>query len=279
MEDLLMQAGLTARILLIDLALSPKHDVYQKQLLSTIREWIFAGCVAGVLLAPPCETWSAARALDPGDDAAPRPLRNREDLLGMAGLRPTELDQLAIANYLLYVALIIFLTALCTGTATIMEHPREPRPASYPSIWRLPWVEHFYDHPAVARHMIYQAAFGARFAKPTHLLTAHLPHFRMVMRLHSKPIDWQSLEGLRGKTEGGEWKTAWGKAYPSDMNRALADAHLEAMRTRTAATEISESVRQATDAAFNELYAGHVSYAAQSMQPDYHRLTRLETLD
>lgn len=58
---------------------------------------------------------------------------------------------------------------------------------------------HFRQHRDVKRHMIYQASFGDRFAKPTRLLTAHMPRFEMILAPHSKPFPWNELEEFRGK--------------------------------------------------------------------------------
>lgn len=66
-------------ILLVDLALSPEHDVTNPTLMHKFVNWLVSGKVAGLMLAPPCETWSEARfqqTLTPGD---PRPVRSDTD--------------------------------------------------------------------------------------------------------------------------------------------------------------------------------------------------------
>eukprot|EP00438_Fugacium_kawagutii_P007657 Skav232205 [mRNA] locus=scaffold2626:124620:126008:+ [translate_table: standard] len=60
-EKYLDETHQEGQVLLVDLALSPKHDVYQEELLRTFKTWIAEGWVAGLLLAPPCETWSEVR--------------------------------------------------------------------------------------------------------------------------------------------------------------------------------------------------------------------------
>lgn len=79
-EQHLAQQQCSGRILLIDLALSTDHDVYDERLVSLIIAWMKNGVIAGVLVAPPCETWSEARFLE-ADTSSPRPLRSNEDPL------------------------------------------------------------------------------------------------------------------------------------------------------------------------------------------------------
>eukprot|EP00438_Fugacium_kawagutii_P025571 Skav215567 [mRNA] locus=scaffold2748:1695:2534:- [translate_table: standard] len=279
METLLQREGIHGKILLIDLALSPKHDVYQKSMVDLVRHWLVSGAVAGVLLAPPCETWSAARELATEEGYSPRPLRNKEDLIGLAGLTADEVQQLSVANFLLYYALLVFLLCLGTGTPAIVEHPREPRPAHCASIWRLPWVTHLRQHRQVQRHLLWQAAYGAVSAKPTHMMTCHLPKFKAVLRRFAQPIAWETLEELKGRSATGGWNTAKGKAYPSALNLALATAHLETMKDRESAIFVEPSLLQAISTDFDNLYAGDVDLNVQMMQPDFHRIDRLQAMD
>ena len=103
-EHHLRVAGLIGHVLLIDLALSDDHDVANSTLVNKLLEWIRSGCVVGVLLAPPCETWSEAR-FRRISDVDPRPLRSAAHPLALPQLTLAELEQVGVSNLLLFVAL------------------------------------------------------------------------------------------------------------------------------------------------------------------------------
>ena len=52
-EKYLHEFGIAGRVLLLDLALSSRHDVTSRELLRTLMLWIRQGAVAALLLAPP----------------------------------------------------------------------------------------------------------------------------------------------------------------------------------------------------------------------------------
>lgn len=136
-ESLLQQKNIEGQVLLIDLAISDDHDVSNPMLINNLLTLLRSGAVQGILLAPPCETWSQAR-YQRESDHDPRPLRSAEDLFGLAGLTIKEINQLETANMLLCVALRLLAVAALTGTPAILEHPAQPKQADRPTIWILP---------------------------------------------------------------------------------------------------------------------------------------------
>ena len=113
-EHCFQQYQIQGRVLLLDLAISPKHDVSQPQLTHQLTCWIRSGIIAAILVAPPCETWSEARFNEIAGVATPRPLRSSTDPFCIDGLNTQELEQLSMSNFLLFVALkLLWLAYLC----------------------------------------------------------------------------------------------------------------------------------------------------------------------
>ena len=74
------------------MALSDKHDVYNKHLKHLLLQRVANHVIAGIVIAPPCETWSEARHLEV-QGSAPRPLRSSADPLLTPALTKQELEQ------------------------------------------------------------------------------------------------------------------------------------------------------------------------------------------
>ena len=279
-ERLLATHSMTGQVLLLDLALSDKHDVGQPSLVKTILGWLDSGAVSALLVAPPCETWSEARWIEPREEHDPRPVRTGEDPLGKAQTTKAELAQLTIANYLLYVAIMLMFRAAMTGIPSIMEHPKEPNKPSRPTIWKLPWIVALEQAGLLRKCLIWQAHYGSTAPKPTHLGIAHLPCFDRVMAKHRRQVDWTALQRLGGKDATGQWKTASAKEYPAAMNLALADLHVTEVKRRQSEVTSTISLPAGVQSQFDALYAGHEDFQEQLMQPDYHRnVARKEELD
>ena len=271
----LAEHQLAGRVLLLDLALSPAHDVSQPELLPKLLSWFAAGAIGGLLVAPPCETWSEVRWEPPdrADQASsyPRPLRTAEDTFCLPALTQPELQQLTVSNYLLYVAIRLFLAAVYTSTPGICEHPKQPKKPDRASIWTLPWLKQLLASPYAKQELIWQAQYGAESPKPTHLGICHLPRFREVMRNHCLPTDWASLRTLRGKNEDGTWATTSAKEYPQQLNKAFATLHVSAMHRRQSIVPGSRIIDPEINAQFAALYAGDRPFSEQFINPDYHR--------
>ena len=231
-EQLLARFSLQGQVLLLDLAISDNHDATQPKLTHTLLQWFRNGCVAGYLVAPPCETWSEARHLEVDGMRPPRPLRSARYPFGVPQLQKGELDQLLISTQLLFTAVILFLVAALTSTPAIMEHPREAREQDRASIWRLPWLKALRESGIVQLQVIRQAQYGAKSSKPTHLAVCHAPNFKETMGKYTINVDWSSPEVLQGKHADGTWRTSAAKEYPELLNRALAHTLVQASQDR-----------------------------------------------
>ena len=265
-EQLLKQYDMRGHVLMLDLALSDSHDVTKPALVQQLLRWIAQRAVVALLIAPPCETWSEARHL-PGEV---RPLRDHLHPFGLEGLVKAELQQLWISSYLLFVSLRLFMAATIAGTASILEHPREPKLGSRASIWRLPWVIALLQHPHVQRHLVWQARFGSPAAKPTHLMVAHIPRFTALCKPYQNAVDWQNLTVLSGKDATGAWKTSAAKEYPPALNGAFAACHVLTLQDQMPSCSTTE------DALLSDIVVEFDRLAIYSsetgeMQPDFAR--------
>ena len=271
METLLMKAGVQGHVLLLDLALSPLHDVSNPALVEQLLRWIAGGAVAGLLAAPPCETWTEARYLETGSSTDPRPLRTALDPFGIEQLTWREISQLDVSSFLLYVTMRALLAAAMHGITAIVEHPREPKMRSRASIWRLPWMQALEQMGYMRRYVIWQAEYGGLAAKPTHLGVCHAPDFKEIMQRHRQIPDWESLQVLGGRDSTGAWTTSRAKEYPDRLNLALADVHLTSLLRKPTDPRSPNQWSTQTRTEFEALYAGHVVIEHQVMQPDFHR--------
>ena len=280
-EGFLRQRGIQARVLMLDLALSEHHDVGDEALVTTLRQWFSAGFVAGLLIAPPCETWSQARHLELEHEVAPRPLRSAMDPFGVPKLHIRENEQLAISSFLLYVTIRLLLEAAMNTVPAVVEHPQEPKLRDRASIWRLPWFQFFEQQGLMRRHLIWQGHYQAAAPKPTHLGAFHLPEFAPVMQSYKIEPDWQALVRLGGKEEEtGQWRTSRAKEYPGRLNEALAALLVTAHERRCRETAAAGTLSPQAKEQFARLYAGDVDLSRQTIQPDFHRRTvHLEDLD
>ena len=159
LETILRNQGLSGKILMIDLALSDSHDVGREAFENMILDWIRNGFVAGILIAPPCETWSEARYMVTDRDHDPKPIRTAADPFGFATLSTKEWEQICISSFLLFVTLRIMFAAATHSVAAILEHPREPKKADRAAIWRLPWMVFLETMCGMERRIIWQGAY------------------------------------------------------------------------------------------------------------------------
>eukprot|EP00438_Fugacium_kawagutii_P028947 Skav223612 [mRNA] locus=scaffold1522:66967:69546:- [translate_table: standard] len=276
MEALFVQHQCHGHILLLDLALSPSHDVTNPALVSTMMTWIRTGHIAALLVAPPCETWSEVRYQPVDDHSSPRPIRTAQNPLCIPGLRHDELSQLRVANFLLFVAVRLLWAAATSGVPGIAEHPRPSKHADRASIWRLPWLMQLQQSGLLRFKLIWQAQFGARAAKPTYFAICHVVGFDSLRKEMAQTVDWANLELLKGKRSDGSWMTAAAKEYPPLLNCFLARCHLQSvihLRTQTPAVCPTDPQ---FDHQFAQLYSGDVDMAQQCMQPDYGKHVHLE---
>ena len=268
------QHGLTVEVLLVDLALSDHHDLLDEEKYSRLIRWIKSGEVMGVLVAPPCETWSKARgrALDNGANG-PRILRDSSMPWALPGCTTAELNQLDIANRLMFVALQVALQCLLSGVMFCMEHPSMPAEVSLASVWRTWPVLWLLQHPTAKLHKIRQSDFGALYVKPTFLMTIWMPHFAPDLMARCAPTNPAALLVLEGRDQDG-FRTRWAKEYPPRSNRGLAWAFL----TEAQRQWMQQRPQEEISAAFHDFIVSlndvQQPNEEQAMQPDYSRKHR-----
>lgn len=186
---------------------------------------VSSGVLLGILSAPPCETYSAARWRSIiAQDGGPLPVRSAREPWGRAANGIKYQLQTLVSNQLTQAWLVIALLALQTSTPFVMEHPAPPHLCGAASIWFVDEVCRLMAVPGVAARVILQGLYGAISAKPTQLLSFNLPESDRTLvswRLSGSRPEWVTL---CGKLSSGQWATAQAKAYPPALNGALVEA-------------------------------------------------------
>eukprot|EP00435_Cladocopium_sp_Y103_P009264 s426_g2.t1 len=212
-------------------------DLLDGPSLASLHRLVDAGLVAGVLSGPPCETWSAARHLQPPPDSLrrwPRPLRSSDCAWGLCFLTHRELQQVATGSALMLSNVKIELNVVLHGGASILEHPDIPEQPEYASVWRTPLQDKLCRAiPGHQRLRIQQWKYGAPAVKPTMLRALGLPKSGAV--LHGQALSDVSrpqnlLMGVDEST--GQFKTACAKEYPPQLCKALAFTLLNGLACR-----------------------------------------------
>ena len=197
---------------------------------SSLAFWIDKICrgfVMGAGGGPPCETFTAARYMAGG----PPPLRSAEHWSGLPALRPRQWIQTQVGTRLIHFLLDILLCLAAHGGCGFAEHPQYPtwlRSQKPPSLWACKAVSKLKRLKCVSITSFDQCIFSKDILKPTTLLLLRLPQFRADVRsrgcmgrcVHGKGAH----QSLCGVDEHGDFRTAVGKVYPTEMNLALGRA-------------------------------------------------------
>lgn len=221
----------TVHFLSVDTAVSGKMDILQTNVWLFLCEAARRGFVWGFLMGPPCESWSAARAVQLLDTngtplPGPRPLRDANQPWGLFGLTAKEIRQVTIGNILMLRGLILAILAVTTGTGILVEHPAAPPQSHLCSIWRTTILEHLLNSGNWFRkHTISQFLFGATCVKPTTFLGGNISfqHLDGWAR-HDMPMP---RAPMIGKESTGRFRTFKAKEYTWQLNRALASTIMQ----------------------------------------------------
>eukprot|EP00438_Fugacium_kawagutii_P022589 Skav216784 [mRNA] locus=scaffold579:180561:182699:+ [translate_table: standard] len=181
---------------LCNLLLPESQDFWKRQLSD--------GRLLGMIMAPPCESWSVARWRSIlAADGGPRPIRTSTHPWGAPDATHRQLRQVEVATDLLFV------------------------PAAA-SIWRLDIVKKIMRMPGVVLHRTLQGYFGASSAKPTFFLAYELPALSVLFTFWGHRF-WPGTPwiSLAGKGSDGQWLTTKAKAYPSRLNAALVEGFFQ----------------------------------------------------
>ena len=210
-------------VISIDTAIDERlMNVHSEALWSFLITAARSGRLLGLLLGPPCETWSNARyevLLDGDGNPArgPRPLRGLHTCWGLEGLSLHELEQISVGNSLLLRGLWLCLPVALSGGAVLLEHPAPPFQEDRPAVWRTSaFVLLLREGWLFRRRTFQQWQYGSSGVKPTTVLYANtdLPAAlsAYAQRHLSKPE-----QVLIGKSSDGSYRTAVAKEYPGQL--------------------------------------------------------------
>ena len=210
------------------------HDLSSDHLWTTIHKDLREGEYAAVFIGTPCETRSRARTGPPG----PRPLCSQEHLYGLPRrqLSDREFEQVRLGTYF---ALKTIETATIACDLRIPGFIENPDPAGNPvSLFNLPeWVT-FAARPEVRTLDFHQCPMGAETAKPTRVIYWGMDLQALQGRCNH-PKQWWRFRDHQGRQrtvfashpplagrirEDGSMATKAAAAYPSEMNRRIAEA-------------------------------------------------------
>ena len=185
----------------------------------------------GAWLGPPCGTFCPARRFQPG----PRVIRSVELVLGLKNLSAAEKAEVRCANILCERALDAAEDFYARGKPVGLGNP-QPRPDE-PCVFGFPRYIEFAARPGVFCYDFDQCTVGAGSVKPTRLMcffSLALGSFANKRCGHAavEHWSWSADKGyscvvaahppLRGKHDGGKWKTKGAAAYPAALNAKIA---------------------------------------------------------
>ena len=214
------------RILSIDTAVHASCDVNQQHTWCMLCSLARSGKLLGLVLGPPCETWSSARHEQLRDEngcpiQGPRPLRAAARPWGLDSLRPKEYRQIEMGMRLLLRGLLLAIMTLKSGGAAILEHPAQPRQDDRASIWKTGVINILLQAGIFKKYTFAQWRLGGVGIKPTTLLYGNISRLPLLMRQFEDPSIPKPIESLVGRSSTGEFKTGRAKEYPPLMNQAL----------------------------------------------------------
>ena len=264
-----IQAIGTAVPIPVDIALDPIHgNLMESDLWERL---ILARKVIGAHAAPPCETFSEARWIPHEDSIFPRPLRTFLYPWIMLARTLSEVRQGTIGSLLFLRTTVLLLLVYATGGAFSLEHPKGPDPDSGRfSIWMSGLLMRMSLAAEVQRVDFLQGPLGRKFAKPTVLYAARLPHLASAI-YEQYDRHWKPQIVLGGKCHTtGSWKTSQAKEYPERLSFVIASQLC--MHAENIATEEDEIEPPELEQALAALHGwdpynvGH----GDAMQSDYH---------
>ena len=232
----------------VDTEISPDHDLLDQSNWESL--WEELPNYEARLLSPPCGTFSAARR---SGDGGPQPLRSSTGpgRYGLASLKPAEKEKVKVGNVLAIRSSRVCKESQIRKKPWILEQPHHRKDQGKTSMFTLDEFEELMGLDGVIKYTFDQCRFGAPWEKATDLLSniQGLDSFNLRCN-HSKrswTIPWSGekfwsahppLKGrqlaipseewgphlLRQREPAGDYLTRSAAAYPSDMNRALAEA-------------------------------------------------------
>ena len=221
----------------------PKHggderdDILRDVVYESLLRRCQRGEFFGVMAAPPCSTFSIARFIRSTNspDGGPPPVRTRAMIRGVDDVPQAHRKELRNANSIIARTASILQASAEAGAEFIVENPADRGDPSstrlfidpmHGPLWLMPEIIELEKTLACRKATFPQCVFGADVLKYTTLL--YTPGLHTVLG---------SLDGLvcphaeghltksgGSRTADGVWNSAEYAAYPSELNRALAQA-------------------------------------------------------
>eukprot|EP00435_Cladocopium_sp_Y103_P013471 s2688_g3.t1 len=187
-----------------------------------------AGAVAATIAGAPCETFSAARHLEPPAFAAhlrwPRPLRSAQRLFGLPFLTSKELRQCQQGTAFSLQTLWTASMHISKGGVFLSEHPACPEDPDTASIWKAAITQLLLGHPDCTLHTVPQWKWGSATPKPTGLFSVRIPTLLRSLYACADPNLHYPAQIAQGVDEQGRFRTSRCKEYPPLFCQAIARA-------------------------------------------------------
>jgi hypothetical protein len=229
--------------LMVDIKSAPSQDLLDDRLWEGILAGLRDGLYQGVLMSPPCGTYSSLREHRPG----PRILRSFVHPLGFPrGSSPEPLsvadrEQLRVANILTLRAIEAFNLCVDLGVPALLENPRPIE--DKPSIFVVPRMLELLARDGVEVEDMDQCALEAPTTKPTRWVLykfasgsfsgfrcTHEPSWHWWRDLRGVwKSQWSAHKGMHQRKVDGEWASSRSAAYPPRLNATIADLFQGAM--------------------------------------------------
>eukprot|EP00438_Fugacium_kawagutii_P004078 Skav227086 [mRNA] locus=scaffold1387:298718:299698:+ [translate_table: standard] len=272
LQDQLPLPGLEIIVISLDTAIKEEMDVHSERIWAKLVHAADDRRICGILLGPPCESWSSARheaLLSPTGALlrGPRPLRSAEAPWGLQQLSFRELNQILVGSGLLLKGAWLAIMVALTGSVAILEHPALPYQEDRASIWRTGLFRALLRHSWLFRLCtIFQWRFGAAGSKPTALLYAgvSLPG---ILRQHEVAGLSKPAAHLIGQRSDGSFATSAAKEYLGPLNRGFASAMISWLKSSTSRAAAEPDLRWAFE--FAAQSADCDQHAQTSWKPDY----------
>ena len=207
-----------------DLSLGPEFNLLLPQVHKLIKGWICSGCVAGVMLATECKTWSRARHGPVGTSWGP--IRSRRHIMGLPNLCQRDHDKVSLGNKQMAHTADIISACVKHCIPCILENPINSL------LFAAKPIHDLLQDQSCVSITTDQCQFGSRWRKRTRFACWHCGDVSIldVRCVGHKGIC--SLSGkphivLRGSGPNGVLWTKLAQEYPSSLSRALSRILIE----------------------------------------------------
>ena len=199
-------------------------DLADPAVLEIVRSWMCVGMVAGILLETRCASWSTARKGVAGTPGGP--MRCKEHILGVPGLKGIDAQKVAIGNATMMATVRIIETAVDMQIPCLLENPCNSW------LWQAPPLVELLGLEG-SQHVIFdQCAYRTKWRKRTRIQGWFTPTLHTLRRICIGRSGFCSFTRkmhvrLEGSL-GGKPLTQQAEAYPKKMCEDIAGVLLSA---------------------------------------------------